>query len=69
MPSEASDAIERSEIPSVDLSEAKFIAIERSEIPSEASDAIERSDLPIEASVDLSEAKFIAIERSEIHSN
>ncbi len=46
--SEASDAIERIQFPSevsVDLSEAKFIAIERSELSSEASDAIERGEI------------------------
>ncbi len=48
------------------MSEAKFIAIERSESPSKASDAIERGKFPSEASVDLSEAKFKSIERSEL---
>ena len=48
------------------MSEAKFIAIERSETPSEASDAIERSEFPSEASVYLNGAKFIFIERSEL---
>ncbi len=50
------------------LSEAKSIAIERSEIHSEATDAIERSELRLKQSENPGAAS-VAIERSEIHSN